>query len=168
MQITPMNVGHWADVKRIYQQGIDTGHATFEEFPPSTWEEWSEKFPSNLALVCLDSGIVLGWAAISRTSTREVYQGVGEVSLYVDPDHQGQGIGKGLMKKIISKSEDAGLWTLQAGIFPENDTSLELHQSFGFQVVGVRKKIGMMAYGPLAGRWRDVLLLERRSEIIGR
>ena len=168
MKITPMGSSHWAEVKRIYQQGIDTGQATFEEFPPSSWEDWSYKFTRNLALVYLDGGQVLGWAAISRTSTRDVYQGVGELSLYVDPDHQGQGIGKTLMKGIISRSEEAGLWTLQAGIFPENDISLELHQAFGFRVVGVRKKIGKMTYGPMAGEWRDVLLLERRSGIVGK
>ena len=166
MKITSLNASHWGDVKRIYQQGIDTGHATFEEFPPSSWEDWSEKFLSSFQLICLDGGIALGWAAISRISTQNIYTGVGEVSLYIDPDHQGQGIGKILLKRIIHLSEDQGFWTLQAGIFPENVISLELHQAFGFRVVGVRKKIGKMTIGPMAGIWRDVLLLERRSDVL--
>jgi L-amino acid N-acyltransferase YncA len=167
MKITAMNASRWEDVKRIYQQGIDTGHATFEEYPPKTWEVWSAKFLSNLQLICLDEDTLLGWAAISRVSSRQVYKGVGEVSLYIDPDHQGRGIGKDLLYEIVSLSENNGFWTLQAGIFPENIISLELHQCFGFRVVGTRKKVGKMTYGPMAGEWRDVLFLERRSEIIG-
>jgi len=164
MNISQMKSAHWPEVKRIYQEGIDTGQATFEKRPPATWITWSEKFLHHLSLVCLDDEQVLGWAAISRISTRKVYQGVGELSLYVGPESQGQGIGKMLMEEIIAESEKAGFWTLQAGIFPENIPSKNLHISFGFRVVGERRKIGKMTYGSHAGEWRDVLLLERRKE----
>ena len=163
MIISLMESVHWPEVKRIYQEGIDTGQATFEQKPPATWLTWSEKFLHNLSLVYLDEDRVLGWAAISRVSTRKVYEGVGELSLYVSKDSQGRGIGKKLMKKIITESEEEGFWTLQAGIFPENLISIQLHQDFGFQIVGKREKIGKMSYGSQAGIWRDVLLLERRS-----
>jgi len=164
MKITLMTPEHWDDVKRIYQAGIDTAQATFEESPPSSWEKWSKKFLSNLSIICMDEISILGWAAISLVSTRKVYQGVGELSLYVDPDSQGKGTGKFLMEAIIAKSENSGFWTLQASIFPENIPSLNMHQSCGFRIVGERRKIGKMAYGPQSGNWRDVLLLERRKE----
>ncbi len=164
MKIIWMISDHWKEVKRIYQQGIDTGDATFEISPPASWSAWSRKFLSNVSLVFLDGDTVLGWAAISPVSSRQVYQGVGEISLYVDLDHQGQGIGKKLMERIISESEDAGFWTLQAGIFPENKPSIQMHLKAGFRIVGERVKIGRMAYGPHAGEWRNVILLERRSE----
>jgi len=164
MHISRMESIHWPEVKRIYQQGIDSGQATFERKPPATWLAWCEKFLQDLSLVCLDESRVLGWGAISLTSSRVAYQGVGEVSLYVGRQFQGQGIGKKLMESIISRSEKAGFWTLQAGIFPENEISIQLHLEHDFRVVGVRERIGKMAYGPLAGRWRDVVLLERRSK----
>ena len=164
MKIKMMRPEHWDEVKGIYWSGIKTGQATFEESPPDAWENWSNKILDDLSLVYLDGDNVLGWAAISRVSTRKVYQGVGELSLYVDPESQGQGIGKILMEKIIAESEKAGFWTLQAGIFPENIPSINIHQSFGFRIVGERRKIGKMTYGSHAGEWRDVLLLERRKE----
>jgi phosphinothricin acetyltransferase len=164
MKIAQMQIDHWQEVRDIYQQGIDTGQATFEESPPGNWEEWSSKFWPDLSLVCLVDGQVIGWAAISPVSNRLAYQGVGELSLYVAPQHQGRGTGKELMEKIILESEQAGFWTLQAGIFPENQPSLKLHRLYGFRVVGTRERIGKMTYGPHAGEWRDVLLLERRSE----
>lgn len=164
MNISQMGSTHWPEVKRIYQEGIDTGQATFEQRPPATWTTWSEKFLHHLSLVYLDEEQVLGWAAISPVSSRTVYQGVGELSLYVSLKSQGQGIGKELMKRIISNSEKAGFWTMQAGIFPENVVSIQLHQKHGFRIVGRREKIGKMSYGPLAGEWRDVLLMERRRK----
>ena len=164
MKYTVMNSSHWSDVKRIYQQGIDTGQATFESTPPDTWQAWLEKFLADLSLVCLEKGKVIGWVAISQVSSRKVYHGVGEISLYIDPDHQGQGVGKKLMEKIISDSERKGFWTLQAGIFLENLASIRLHQDAGFRIVGLREKIGKMSSGPRTGEWRDVLLLERRSK----
>ncbi|HDD61087.1 MAG TPA: N-acetyltransferase family protein [Chloroflexi bacterium] len=164
MKISPMKEEHWIEVKRIYQAGIDTGQATFEDSPPDTWRAWLKKFLNNLSLVYLAEGSVLGWAAVSRVSSRQVYQGVGEISLYVDPDYQREGIGKELMEEIIKQSEIADFWTLQAGIFPENFPSINLHKAFGFRVVGERRKIGKMTYGPTAGEWRDVVLMERRKE----
>ena len=164
MKVTMMRSEHWDEVKRIYQAGINTGQATFEESPPSSWKNWSKKFLKDLSLVCMEENDVVGWTAISRVSSRKVYQGVGELSLYVDPDSQGLGIGKMLMEDIIAESEKAGFWTLQAGIFPENIPSINIHQSFGFRIVGERRKIGKMTYGPKSGKWRDVLLLERRKE----
>ena len=119
MTISLMKSGHWKEVKRIYQQGIDTGDATFEISTPASWRAWSRKFLSALSLVFIDGDRVLGWAAISPVSSRQVYQGVGEISLYVDLDYQGQGIGKELMERIIAASKNAGFWTLQASIFPE-------------------------------------------------
>jgi L-amino acid N-acyltransferase YncA len=159
-----MRPEHWDVVKSIYWSGINTGQATFEESPPDSWEDWSKKFLDDLSLVCMDGDNVLGWAAISRVSARKVYQGVGELSLYVDPDSQRKGTGKILMEEIIEQSEKAGFWTLQAGIFPENIPSINIHQSLGFRIVGERRKIGKMTYGSHAGEWRDVLLLERRRE----
>jgi phosphinothricin acetyltransferase len=167
MKIAQMQVDHWQDVRKIYQQGINTGQATFEESPPDNWEIWTNKFLPDLSMVCLDGDRVIGWAAVSPTSNRPVYKGVGELSLYVATDHQGRGGGRKLMESLIRESERAGFWTLQAGIFPENQASLELHQQCGFRVVGRREKIGRMTFGPQAGEWRDVLLLERRSELEG-
>ncbi len=167
MKISWMRSEHWKEVKRIYQQGIDTGNATFEISSPASWGAWSRKFLSDLSLVLLDEDQVLGWAAISPVSSRQVYQGVGELSLYVDDGYQGQGIGKKLMEKIISRSEGAGFWTLQAGIFPENKPSIQIHLKAGFRIVGERVRIGRMASGPRVGEWRNVLLLEKRSETIG-
>ncbi len=167
MKIGLMDSGHFTDVKNIYQQGIDTGDATFESSPPPSWQAWNKKFLSNLSLVCLDNEKVIGWAAISQVSTRKVYQGVGEISLYISEEYRGQGIGKKLMERIISESEQAGFWTLQASIFPENIISIHLHENAGFRIFGERHRIAKMTYGPWKGQWRDTLLLERRSEKIG-
>lgn len=167
MQIALMGPDHWQEVRAIYQQGIDTGQATFEKAPPESWEEWTAKFLADLSLVFLKEGAVLGWASVSPTSARKVYRGVGEVSLYVDQRHQRQGIGKALLDALIHASESQGFWTLQAGIFPENQPSIRLHLACGFRIVGDRKAIGRMEAGRLKGRWRDVLLLERRSRLVG-
>lgn len=164
MKIMIMNPSHWPDVKRIYQEGINTGNATFEEAPPDTWQDWNNKFIANLSLVWMDDRGVRGWAAVSPISTRPVYRGVGEVSVYVDEDFRGLGIGLTLMQELVSISEEGGIWTLQASIFPENIPSVQAHQAAGFRVVGERQKIGRMTIGPDAGNWRDVLLMERRSE----
>ena len=166
MEIRFMEPAHWEGVKRIYEEGISTGNATFEESPPGNWEEWSERHITSCSLVCLDESKVIGWAAISPVSTRAVYRGVGEVSVYVLDSHQGMGIGHALLNELIHESEENGIWTLQAGIFPENKISLALHQDLGFDIVGRRKKIGKMSYGPYQDQWRDVLLLERRSACV--
>jgi len=129
--------------------------------PLQTHGKTGQKILDDPSIVCIDGENVLGWAAVSRVSTRKVYQGVGELSLYVDPDSQRKGTGKLLMEAIIAESKKAGFWTLQAGIFPENIPSINIHKSFGFRIVGERRKIGKMTYGPQSGKWRDLLLLER-------
>ncbi|HSP11616.1 MAG TPA: GNAT family N-acetyltransferase [Salegentibacter sp.] len=148
-------------VKQIYQMGIDTGIATFETMAPN-WETWDKKFRSDLRLVALDKSEISGWIALSAVSARPVYSGVCEVSLYVHPKHSGRGIGRALLKAIITESERKNIWTLQAGIFPENIASIKLHKAEGFREVGFREKIGKRD-----GVWRDNIFLERRSKIIG-
>ena len=167
MNIKLMKSSHWPDVKKIYQDGIKTGQATFEKEPPGSWGEWSRKHLAECSLVCQEGDQLLGWAAISPVSQRCIYQGVGEVSVYVSEENRGMGVGEVLLKELINISEKEGIWTLQAGIFPENESSLQLHKKLGFQEVGLRTKIGKMSYGPMAGKWRDVVLIERRSIRVG-
>jgi len=159
--LAPLQPFDWAAVARIYQQGIDTGDATFEAEVPS-WESWDERHLPVGRLVARGNGDVLGWAALSGVSERCVYRGVAEVSVYVAAEARGRGIGRALLEKLVEASEAAGLWTLQAGIFPENRASLRLHEICGFRRVGIRERLGQ-----LAGRWRDVVLLERRSGVVG-
>lgn len=158
-----MTVADWPAVARIYQAGIDTGDATFEYAVPS-WEQWSSARVLDPRLVARDeSGEVLGWAALSLTSARPVYRGVAEVSVYVDPAVARQGIGRVLLEALIEDSERAGFWTLTAGIFPENEASIALHERCGFTLVGLRRRVGQMH----DGRWRDVASYERRSPTVG-
>jgi L-amino acid N-acyltransferase YncA len=157
-----MASSHWDGVRRVYREGIATGNATFETEAPS-WETWDRAHRADCRLVALaDSSEVLGFAALSKVSERCVYGGVAEVSVYVAASDRGAGIGRRLLERLVRESEDAGIWTLQAGIFPENAASIALHERQGFRVVGVRRRLGR-----LAGRWRDVALLERRSENVG-
>jgi phosphinothricin acetyltransferase len=165
--IHPMHAQHWPAVRAIYQAGIDTGHATFESRAPESFETWLQSQVAELCLVAGDGGTALGWAALGPVSSRCVYAGVGEVSVYVDPSHQRRGIGRALLAALIGRSEQRGYWTLQAGIFPENAGSVALHQALGFHLLGLRRGLGRMSFGPLAGRWRDVLYLERRSQRVG-
>lgn len=151
----------WPAVQEIYQQGIDTGHATFQT-RAKEWAEWDSSTLKECRLVAVMGEQVVGWAALSPVSNRPVYAGVAEVSIYVAPAHQGRGIGRRLLTALVMESERAGFWTLQAGIFPENRASLGLHQKCGFRVVGVRHRLGQMH-----GLWRDVVLLERRSQNVG-
>ena len=148
-------------VAAIYAEGIDTGDATFEETVP-TWEQFDSRHAPDCRLVAEAKNRVLGWAALSPISQRLVYRGVAEVSVYVKASARGQGVGRTLLSALIEESERAGYWTLQAGIFPENAASLTLHQHCGFRMVGYRERLGQMH-----GLWRDVVLLERRSEIAG-
>jgi len=152
---------HWNQIKDIYIQGINTGNATFETEAPG-WEEWNKSHISSCRIVARQDSIVLGWAALSSVSSRQVYAGVGEVSLYIRLNHLGKGIGTSLLKRLIGLSEHNGFWTLQASAFPENKASIKLHLNCGFRIVGTRIKIGKMA----KGNWRDVILLERRSEVV--
>jgi phosphinothricin acetyltransferase len=161
--VVPLDEGDWPAASHIYQAGIDTGHATFETTPP-TWESFDTKTLPDHRFAAVDAtGQVLGWAAASPTSDRCVYAGVAEISVYVHPDARGQGIGRQLLDTLIESTEEAGIWTLQAGVFPENPASLALHEQAGFRIVGTRRNLGRMTHGPLAGRWRDVVFLERRS-----
>ncbi len=149
---------------RIYREGMATGNATFEHTVPS-WEQWrSARVQDPCLLARGESGEVLGWAALSPVSARAVYRGVAEVGVYVDQSHVRRGIGSLLLGALVESSEQAGFWTLQAGIFPENEGSIALHGACGFRLVGRRERVGQM----VDGRWRDVMLYERRSDIVGR
>lgn len=159
--IAGMQDGDWNAVRQIYLEGIATGNATFEASAPE-WPYWSESHPPEFRLVARDAGAILGWAALSRVSGRCVYAGVMEVSVYVAAEARSRGVGKSLLQALIERSESRGIWTLQAGIFPENAASIAIHKACGFREVGVRQKLGQ-----LRGVWRDVLLLERRSPLIG-
>ena len=151
----------WAAVREIYREGIATGNATFATELPA-WEEWNDSHRQDCRLVAQDHQEVRGWAALSSVSARRVYSGVAEVSVYVAAVARGRGVGKLLLRALIDESELHSVWTLQAGIFPENVASLALHKSRGFREVGVRRRIGK-----LGQTWRDVLLLERRSARVG-
>ncbi|MFT6581078.1 MAG: phosphinothricin acetyltransferase [Alphaproteobacteria bacterium] len=155
-----------AAVLRIYQEGIDTGHATFQALAPS-WDEWGQGHLNEGRLVAERLGRVVGWVAMARISSRPVYAGVVEHSIYIADEGRGLGVGRRLMLAFIETIETQGFWTLQAGIFPENRASITLHQNVGFKIVGVRRRIGQMGFGPLKGVWRDVVLLERRSDTVG-
>lgn len=150
----------WTEVRAIYQEGIASGHATFESSAPD-WQDWNAGHLNECRLVATDGTDILGWAALSAVSGRCVYAGVAEVSVYVAAGARGQGVGKRLLTELVTQSEQLGLWTLQAGIFPENEPSLAIHRHCGFRIVGTREKLGQMG-----GRWRDVLLLERRSTTV--
>jgi len=159
--IRPMLPDDWAEVRRIYLEGIATGNATFETEAPS-WEKWDSGHVRDCRLVAHNGSAVLGWAALSPVSSRRVYAGVAEASVYVGENTRGKGIGRKLLAALIRASERNGVWTLQAGIFPENVASIELHKSLGFRELGRRERIGKMGT-----RWRDVILLERRSLVAG-
>jgi L-amino acid N-acyltransferase YncA len=150
----------WPAVRAIYEDGIRSGHATFETEPP-TWERWDAAH-RDVRLVAERDGRVVGWAALSPVSSRCCYEGVGEVSVYVAEEARGAGLGRVLLDELVRRSEQAGYWTLNAGVFPENEASLRLHRACGFREVGIRERLGR-----LHGVWRDVVLLERRSAEVG-
>ena len=158
--IEAMRPDDWADVALIYRRGLDTGDASFETEVPA-WETWDAAHLTEPRLVARAGERLLGWAALSPVSDRCVYGGVAEDSVYVDPAAAGRGVGTALLTELAARAEQAGIWTLQAGIFPENRASIALHQRCGFRIVGVRERLGQHH-----GRWRDVVLLERRSEAI--
>ena len=157
VKLEPMREGDWPAVRAIYEEGIATGQATFETEAPS-WETWNADHLVTGRLVARNRGQVVGWAALSPVSGRCVYAGVAEVSVYVAEKARGQGIGTALLQALIIDSEEAGIWTLEAGIFPENRASLALHKACGFRQVGYRERLGQ-----LNGLWRNVILMERRS-----
>ena len=166
LTLVAMDASHGEAVLEIYEQGIRTGHATFNDVVP-TWESWDRAHLKTCRLVVLDLDRVVGWAALGAVSMRDCYRGVVEVSIYIEALSAGRGIGSQLMTALIGASEAANLWTLQAAIFPENEASIALHQKFGFRIVGYRKRLAKMTYGPMVGQWRDVVFLERRSNVAG-
>jgi len=158
-----MTAHDWAEVDRIYREGIATGNATFETQPPS-WEAFdSGKLVTGRLVALGDTGTVLGWVAASAVSARDTYRGVVEHSVYVASAATGWGVGRLLLEAFIHAAEADGIWTIQSSIFPENIASLALHERTGFRVVGRRERIALMTYGPWAGQWRDTVFLERRS-----
>jgi phosphinothricin acetyltransferase len=167
LSIEPLQAQHWTEVRAIYQAGIGTGHATFESRAPDSFEQWLEGHVPELCLVAIDAGTPVGWTALGRASKRSVYAGVADESVYVAPSHARRGIGRSLLAALIQQSEERGYWTLQAGVFPENIASVALHRALGFESIGLRRRIGRMSHGPMAGQWRDVLFLERRSPRVG-
>jgi phosphinothricin acetyltransferase len=155
-----LGADHWPEVKRIYADGIATGNATFETEVPS-WDGWDGVHLAGHRFVALWDGAVVGWVAVSAVSSRRVYGGVVENSVYVDERVRRQGVGRLLLERLVASTEAAGIWTIQTGVFPENEPSLRLHEWAGFEVVGRRKRLAK-----LRGVWRDVLLLERRSDLV--
>ncbi|HTD53425.1 MAG TPA: GNAT family N-acetyltransferase [Thermoanaerobaculia bacterium] len=156
-----MRPSDWSAVRRIYLEGIASRHGTFEERAP-TWRKWNESHRRKPRLAATADGRVVAWAAVSPVSGRSVYAGVAEVSIYVAAKARGMGIGRALLFELVRAAEEAGIWTLQAGIFPENTASLAIHRRCGFRKVGRRERIGRQG-----AVWRDVVLLERRSRTVG-
>ncbi len=159
--LRPMTAADWPEAAEIYREGLETGNATFQNSVPN-WEEWDAAHLKTGRIVAEMGGAVAGWAALTPVSGRCVYEGVAEVSVYVGQKFRGAKIGSQLLEKLVLQSEADGLWTLQAGVFPENLASLKIHETAGFRQVGFREKIGKMG-----GVWRDTVLLERRSKQIG-
>ena len=161
MIIRPMTAADAGAVLTIYQVGLDSGNASFETTAPD-WNTFdAQKLPGHRHVAADDDGAVLGWVAISAVSARPVYAGVVEHSVYVDPAARGRGVGRALLDALIASTEAAGIWTVQSGVFPENTASLAVHHACGFRTIGVRERVGRHG-----DRWRDVILLERRSPII--
>jgi len=164
--IDVMKPEDWEPIRAIYMEGVETGNATFETGAPD-WEKWHDGHLTECRLAARKNNVVLGWVALSPVSNRCVYAGIAEVSLYVADAYRSIGIGSALLSALINASEKAGIWSLQAGIFPENAASLGLFKKHGFRELGRREKAGKMTYGIYAGQWRDVVLMERRSTIVG-
>lgn len=161
LRLRPMQDADWPAVHAIYAEGIATGHATFETDVPSR-EAWNAAHLAEGRVVAERDGRVVGWAALSPVSSRCVYRGVAEVSVYVAAAARGSGVGRALLDSLVRASEAAGIWTLQAGVFPENEASAALHLALGFRLIGVHERLGI-----LGGVWRDVALYERRSPSVG-
>ena len=160
VRVDALTAADWAAASAIYAEGIETRNATFETEVPS-WDAWDAAHLAEPRLVARRDGEVVGWAALTRVSDRCAYQGVAESSVYVARGARSQGIGRALLNELAQRAEEAGIWTIQTGVFPENLASLQLHLSCGFRVVGVRERLGR-----LDGTWRDVVFLERRSKEI--
>lgn len=177
LSFATMTAADWPEVRKIYEEGIATGLATFETAAPATWDDFSKTKLAACGIIARDesaiadggsgTGPLAGWAVLIPVSYRPVYRGVAEASLYVGNAHRGHRVGDSLMEKIIRVAEANGLWTLQCSTFPQNTVSLALQQRHGFRHVGTREKIGRMTHGPLAGQWCDTVIYERRSKAVG-
>lgn len=161
MEIVKIESANYPQVADIYLQGISTGIATFQ-MEATDWETWNKSHLPNCRIAAFEGGQMAGWAALSPVSSRCVYAGIAEVSIYVAENFRGKYIGKSLLLKLIEESEAAGLWTLQSGIFAENKASIKLHEQCGFRIIGYREKIGNKD-----GIWKDNIIMERRSKIVG-
>jgi L-amino acid N-acyltransferase YncA len=161
VDVRDLRPGDWPEAAEIYAEGIATRNATFETEVPS-WEEWDGSHLGQNRFVSVAGERVVGWIALVPVSDRCCYEGVAEVSVYVGEEARGSGVGAALVQALVDSAEQAGIWTIQTGVFPENEASLALCRRFGFRVVGTRERLGQ-----LDGVWRDVLLLERRSEVVG-
>ena len=160
MKFRPLQKEDWPTVRKIYREGMDTGMATFETEVPD-WETWDMKFLKKCRLVAENENGVVGWAVLSPASKRYVYRGVAEVSIYIDLNSSGKGIGSALLNALIKASEEENFWTLQSVIFSENQVSIHLHEKYGFRIVGIRERIAQRN-----GVWTDTVLMERRSKNI--
>lgn len=160
--LMPLLPSHWEAVKAIYESGLGTGNATFQLAAPATWEQWNTGHTQHSRFVAVIDNKVIGWVALSPTSARECYKGVCEFSIYIDSDYRSKGIGNILMQAVVESSEAAGVWCLYSSTFPENQASIALQKKFGFREIGYRERIAEHH-----GVWRDTVLLERRSEIVG-
>ncbi len=160
--IEPLLTEHWEAVKTIYENGIATGNATFQTAAPATWEQWDKGHLLHSRFVVKADNKVIGWGALSPTSARLCYKGVCELSIYIDNDYRGKGIGGLLMEVVVKSSEANGVWCLYSSTFPENKASIALQKKFGFREIGYREKIAQQN-----GVWRDTVLLERRSKVVG-
>jgi phosphinothricin acetyltransferase len=158
MKIEKLKEAHWVEVVMIYQEGIDTKNATFRAKVPD-WKTWNENHYTHSIFVAIDNGVIIGWCAIAPVSKREAYKGVAEVSVYVSLDSLSKGVGGHLIKELIKSSEENGIWTLYASLFPENIGSVKLHLKNDFRFIGLREKIAQQD-----GVWRDTVLYERRSK----
>lgn len=157
----PLTVEHWSQVRLIYREGIATGQATFQQEAPE-WEAWDTGHLPHSRVVAVKEGVVAGWAALTPVSARPVYRGVAEVSVYIGESFRGMGLGFQLLQELVRQSEQNGIWTLQSSIFPENKASIRVHEKCGFRIMGRRERIGQMN-----GTWRDTVIMERRSSVVG-
>lgn len=162
LEIRTMLPSDWNTVSQIYREGIASGFATFEQQVP-TYALWDKSHVTNCRFIAKNETSILGWAAISPVSNRNVYRGVAEVSIYVGKIARGKGVGTKLLQHLITESEAAGFWTLQSGIFPENKASIQLHEKLGFRYLGKRERVGKTKDGV----WKDNLIFERRSTLVG-
>jgi L-amino acid N-acyltransferase YncA len=162
IQLLGMEAKHWPVVKAIYEQGIATGQATFQSEVPE-WEEWDSGHLNHSRIVLVENNNVTGWAALTPVSKRAVYAGVAEVSVYLAQEAKGKGLGKKLLEGLVGESEQNGIWALYASIFPENAASIAIHKANGFREIGYRERIAQMN-----GLWRNTVIFERRSNIVGR